>query len=222
MTDEPTGGLDANELAMLAHEVRGALMVISGLSEVLRRPGDEERLNRGLDGISRAVKRIDDLIGSALEGSSRTSVVKERVDLGQLAESVAAEQRDISARNVNVIAEKNVVVEGFSAPLERAVGNLVENALKYSLLASDVDVTVASQGDFALLCVADRGPGIPRKDRERVLQPFERLEAHGELPGTGLGLAIVQSVAEAHGGTVEISERQGGGAEICLRLPLAT
>ena len=78
-----------------------------------------------------------------------------------------------------------------------------------------------SLGTTALLEVSDRGPGIPAEDRERIFEPFERLRIDDEIPGTGLGLAIVRDVVQAHGGTVAIVDRPGGGTTMRAELQIA-
>jgi signal transduction histidine kinase len=220
-TGRTPGGLSREELAMLTHELRGALTVISGYSEFLRRPLPDDERTHALDGIGRAIRRIDGLLDSAAEGRPPERDPKTPVNLAELAESVADEQRTLSLRDVTVSVEGDPVVLGTSEALERALGNLIGNSLKYSLSSSAVEVRVSEAAGRGILAVADRGPGIPEPDRERVLRPFERLDAHESVPGTGLGLTVVQSVAQAHGGDVEILDRPGGGAIVRIELPLA-
>ena len=219
MTDRGESGASHEQLAQFAHEVRGALTVISGFAEIMRRPIEDADRTAALDGIARAVGRIDGLVQSALEGSLASPRLQERVDLARLAESVAAEHRALSEREIPVSAKGTVIVLGDENALERALGNLVGNALKYSLRNSAVEISVAYEADWALLGVEDRGPGIPEEERARVLEPFQRLEAHRDMPGSGLGLSIVRDVCEEHGGRLEIADREGGGASIRMRLP---
>lgn len=218
--DSDRVAVSRQDLALFAHEVRGALTVISGFAEIMRRPLAPTDQRAALDGIARAVQRIDGLVQAALEGSVRRVRPAEQVDLAGLVEAVASEQRAISGRLIETHLEARPVVSGASDAIERAIGNLVGNALKYSLMNSVVELTVAEKGDRALVTVADRGPGIPTEERERVLEPFHRLDAHGDLPGSGLGLAVVKDVAESHGGRVLIEERPGGGTLVTIELAL--
>jgi signal transduction histidine kinase len=222
---DPTGhsnqhDLSHHEVAVLAHEVRGALTVIVGFTELMRRPLPDKDRVAALDGIARAVQRIDRLVAAALEGEVAVARPGQRIRLATLASSVAAEQQAISGRAVEVHVERDPIVLGMPEALERAVGNLVGNALKYSLRDSVVEITVAEEDGVGVLSVADRGPGIPAEDRERILEPFERLATHADVPGTGLGLTVVRSVVEGHGGAVRILDRPGGGAIVRLELPL--
>ncbi|MDW4910212.1 sensor histidine kinase [Streptomyces sp. ADMS] len=103
------------------------------------------------------------------------------------------------------------VVRGRRQGLERAVGNLLENAAKFDA-DSDQPIEVrVRQGEVS---VADHGPGIGAADAVRVFDRFYRADTARALPGSGLGLAIVHDVAEAHGGTVFARTRPGGGAEV--------
>ncbi|HET6350680.1 MAG TPA: HAMP domain-containing sensor histidine kinase [Coriobacteriia bacterium] len=220
LNSEAPDNLTKEDVAVVAHEVRGALTVISGFSELLRRELSEEDRKAALDGISRAVRRIDRLVDSFMIGARHARTPGQRISLVELAESVAAEQRAITGRQVVLTVVDRPEVSGVPDALERALGNLIDNALKYSLRNSGVDIEVGTENGFGVLAVADRGPGIPEDEREQVLQPFERL-GRTDVPGTGLGLAVVNGVAEAHGGRVEIRERDGGGTVVRLLLPLA-
>jgi two-component system osmolarity sensor histidine kinase EnvZ len=107
--------------------------------------------------------------------------------------------------------------------MRRAIANLVDNALRYA--GGEVDVIARrethSSGDEAIVEVMDRGPGIPESERERMKQPFARLEqARSGAGGSGLGLAIVDRIAHAHNGRFELSAREGGGLVARIRLPL--
>lgn len=219
-TNEPAENLTREDVAVVAHEVRGALTVISGFSELLRRDLSAEDRRAALDGISRAVRRIDRLVDSFVNGVRHPRTPGQRISLVELAESVAAEQRAITGRQVTVNVLGQAEVSGVPDALERALGNLIDNALKYSLRNSGVDVEVNAVDGQGVISVADRGPGIPSDEREHVLEPFERL-GRTDVPGTGLGLAVVSSIAEAHGGRLEILEREGGGTIVRMLLPLA-
>lgn len=109
---------------------------------------------------------------------------------------------------------------GDSAGIERAVLNVCDNAAKWSPAGGTVTVRMRPVSDAVMeLTVADQGPGIPEADRELVFERFHRSREARGMPGSGLGLAIVRQVATRHGGTVEIGDAQGGGAEVRLTLP---
>jgi two-component system sensor histidine kinase MprB len=105
-------------------------------------------------------------------------------------------------------------VRGVSATLERAIGNLLDNAAKWSPPGGEVEVAVRA-GEVT---VRDHGPGIAEEDLPYVFDRFYRARSARGLPGSGLGLAIVRQVAEAHGGTVTAERAVGGGTLMRLRL----
>jgi len=107
------------------------------------------------------------------------------------------------------------------ARLSRVVGNLVDNAVKYSERDQEVVVTVAEDVDgSAIVRVSDRGVGIPNEDLPHVFERFYRgRNAVEQAQGTGLGLAVARQIVEQHGGSVSIDSRPGGGTQVSLRLP---
>jgi two-component system, OmpR family, sensor kinase len=230
--DHDPRDLSHAEIALLAHELRGALTVIAGYTALLRHPLAEAEREAAMDGIERAIARADVLCGEALEGRAPTPAkyrVSEPVSITELAEQVAADQHSATGREIRVRIETpaELIVTGDGQALARALGNLVGNAAKYSPADSPLDVCVTREvrpflGDAAIIEVADRGPGVPAEMRERVFEPFERLGRDATTPGTGLGLAIVKNVVTAHDGRVEILDREGGGTIVRVELPAET
>jgi two-component system sensor histidine kinase TctE len=108
-----------------------------------------------------------------------------------------------------------VIIDGEPVSLREMVRNLVENAQTHA--PGEVSIDLRDEADGIVLLVRDRGPGIPNDMRERVFERFER--AGSSRPGSGLGLPIARNVARAMGGTIAVSEREGGGLEVTVRLP---
>lgn len=224
MSDRPP--LPHADLAAYAHELRGALTVIAGYAELLRRPLDELARTSALDGIDRAIRRADALCSDALAGRtlSASSVEKHApLSLTLLAEQVAADQRTSTGRTIDVTTQGAPGILGDADAIACVLSNLIDNAAKYSLSWASIEVRAAEEegpsGRIAVLEVADRGPGIPEAEIGRVVEPFARLERDADLPGTGLGLGIVQSAIAAHHGTLAILPREGGGTVIRLEFP---
>lgn len=224
--DDAPACIPREDIAFFAHELRGALTVISGYSDMLRRPLHDAERFAALEGIRRAVHRADILCADVLAGRARASVPQRTpVELWALAEHVAAEQRASTGRTIVVDAPGNRPVLGDEQALERVLTNLVSNAAKYSPAETVIQIHVRREvtpefGATAVVEVCDRGPGIPPEDRARLLQPFERLERDAEIQGTGLGLAVVQQVVEAHGGSLRIEDHEGGGTVMRVELPI--
>jgi two-component system sensor histidine kinase MprB len=139
----------------------------------------------------------------------------EPVALADLAEAVATRFRRRSGTDITVRVDDAGVVDGRQAMLDRAVSNLVDNAVKFSPARAPVDVTVRG----TTIEVADRGPGIASDDRDRVFDRFYRATSARTLPGSGLGLSIVAQIAALHGGSVTLAPREGGGTVARLVLP---
>ncbi|WP_053207507.1 HAMP domain-containing sensor histidine kinase [Jiangella muralis] len=131
----------------------------------------------------------------------------------ELTARVAPDVRiEVSGAPVRAVVRRGAV--------ERAVANLVRNAVQVSRAGDVVEVAVERSGSQAGIRVADRGPGLPDGDHERVFDRFYRGESGRGYPGSGLGLSIVAQVAAQHGGSVTAAGRPGGGTEFVLSLPL--
>ena len=99
--------------------------------------------------------------------------------------------------------------------------NLVENAVKYSPAGSVVHIAGHRDGEWFQIVVADQGPGIPESLRQRIFEPFFRVDdsRSRQLGGAGLGLALVRAIAEFHGGAVYVEKSRGAGSRFVLKLP---
>ena len=113
------------------------------------------------------------------------------------------------------------MVPGDAAKLHDVFRNLIENAIHYSPDGGTIDVTSHRRGDQVVITVADRGPGIPSADLQRVFERFYRVDRSRtrDPGGTGLGLSIVRHLVGLHGGQVSASNRDGGGACLTVTLP---
>jgi len=215
-------GLTDTELALLAHELRGTLTVILGLNDLLRAGLPPQEQSKALEGIDRAVTRANALIEGALAGDVHgPATANEQVDVSKLAHEIVTDVRAITQRDVSLDVRSSPVVSGDANALGRALGNLIDNSLKYSLRNQTIEVTIDTEDGRAVVTVADRGCGISEDEAERAFEPFERLGRDDSEPGTGLGLAVVRSVAEAHGGAASIAPREGGGTVARIELPVS-
>jgi signal transduction histidine kinase len=102
------------------------------------------------------------------------------------------------------------------------LGNLIENAVKYSPEGGEVRVSAAAANGAVQISVRDTGPGIPREQQSRIFEKFGRVDVPGaSKPGTGLGLFIARSIAEAHGGSLGVSSGTEPGSTFTLTLPIS-
>jgi signal transduction histidine kinase len=141
--------------------------------------------------------------------------IRERVRLDFLVDEAVATAARRSPTPIRAHLTPTVV-EAAPAAISRAVGNLIDNAIKWSPDGAPVEVTVRD----GTVTVRDHGPGIDAADQPRIFDRFYRAPAARTLPGSGLGLAIARQVAEAHGGTITAEPAPGGGSLFTLRLPM--
>jgi two-component system sensor histidine kinase MprB len=155
---------------------------------------------------------IAELIDLARSEQTLDEPEEVRLDL-LVADAVERARRNRPNVTFNAELEESVV-QGVPASIERAVGNLLDNAAKWSPAEGTVDVEVRDR----LVIVRDHGPGIDEEDLPYVFDRFYRARSARGLPGSGLGLAIVRRVAEAHGGDVVAERAEDGGTRMILRL----
>jgi two-component system sensor histidine kinase MprB len=186
-----------------SHELRTPLTTLRTNVELLQRAPDLPEAERAavlrdLDTESRELTDLaNELVELATDRAS-TDDVPETVDLGELAEVGAARARRRTGRTVRVTTTGATTLVGRPRMLERAIANLIDNALKYADADSPVDVVV----DGTTVEVRDRGPGIDPADQPLVFERFYRATTARTAPGSGLGLAIVRQIIERHGGEV--------------------
>jgi len=170
------------------------------------------------DKVAADIEQMDAMVSQALTFVRGDTTRGERVklDLGALIQSVAD---DLAEMGSDVTFEGGkLVVEGDPVGLRRLISNLAENAVKFGQRAR---VSLARDGDWILVRVEDDGPGLPDSEIKRVFEPFHRADP-SRAPSTGgfgLGLSVAQSIARAHGGDVELANREGGGLTATVRLP---
>jgi two-component system phosphate regulon sensor histidine kinase PhoR len=218
-------------VANVSHELRTPLTLVQGYLETLREGAwrDEQRGPEFLEIIDKNVRRLGTLVGDLLDLSKLESggrVVNPRpVDLGRLLEKVRETFAPLAERKRQELRlEPAPPADGFEADpelLERAVSNLVDNAIKYTPEGGRVLLRARAEPGAVSITVEDTGIGIPEADVPRVFERFYRVDKSRsrELGGTGLGLAIVKHVAQLHEGSVEAWSRPGQGSRFTLRLP---
>jgi heavy metal sensor kinase len=175
--------------------------------------------------VIRLSRMVDDLLTLAGADEGRLDLMLTGADLGEVAGEVARAMEPLAAAH-----EITLRLEPAPAPvtgdrdrLQQAIGNLVDNAIKYSPPGAVVRITTATEGDEAVVRVADAGPGVAPELRERVFDRFFRADASRTRAtgGSGIGLAIVRELARAHGGRAWVQSRPGGGSVFGLALPSA-
>lgn len=211
---------------VLAHELKTPLTSVRGLAQVLRDLDlPEEERRRAAQLLASEADRLQRMIEGLTELDRLTlrpfAVAATTVDLTELLRRRLAILAGGHGRELAVRLAEGLAVRGDAALLERVVDNLVGNAFKYSPADAPVEVSATAEGGWALLEVADRGPGIAPGEREAIFQRFVRGTAATGRNGLGLGLALVREVVTWHGGQVAVANREGGGTCFTVRLPVA-
>ena len=200
------------------HEMRTPLTSLRANVAMLERAGDLPATDRAeiLGAIRSELLELGDLFDEMIDLATDqhdADMVFERVDLAWLVGDVAARWERRSGRVIDIEVTPSVVM-GVPAMLERAVGNLVSNADKFSPPGAPITVVSAD----GMVSVRDAGPGIPAADRDRVFDRFFRSDLTRSMPGSGLGLSIVAQIVERHGGRVWARDAEGGGADVGFQL----
>ncbi|MEV6552462.1 ATP-binding protein [Streptomyces sp. NPDC051597] len=213
-------------LAAVSHDLRTPLASIKAAVSSLRSDDvdwsedDEAEL---LAGIEEGADRLDHLVGNLLDMSRlNTGTVVPIIRETDLDEVVPMALGGVPEDSVELdVPESLPMVAVDAGLLERAVANLVENAVKYSPAGAPVLVAASALGERVEVRVADRGPGVPDESKERIFEPFQR---YGDAPrgaGVGLGLAVARGFAESMGGTLTAEDTPGGGMTMVLTLRAA-
>jgi two-component system sensor histidine kinase KdpD len=210
-------------LAAVSHDLRTPLAAIKASASSLR-SGDVqfsvEDQHALLETIDDEADRLNELVGDLLDMSriqTGALVVQRRpVSLEEVL-SGALEGLDGQLRRVRLVLPDDLpLVDVDPVLLERALANLVDNALAWAPADTSVVVEAAAVGPRVDVRVVDRGPGIDRRDRERVFLPFQRLGDSPNGAGVGLGLAIARGFVEAMGGTLAVDDTPGGGTTMAV------
>jgi len=222
------GALDASRdaqrqlVADASHELRTPLTSIRANVELLERargmePGERAQVLASVRGqLEDLTILVGDLVDLARPGD-RAVEPPEDLRLDELVHDAVQRARRHAPATPFALNADACLVSGSRARVARAVGNLLDNAVKWSPPGKPVEVSV-NAGEVT---VRDHGPGIAEDDLPHVFDRFYRARAARGLPGSGLGLAIVKQVAEAYGGSVIAESAPGGGARLRLSLPLS-
>ncbi|HLG71934.1 MAG TPA: ATP-binding protein, partial [Chloroflexota bacterium] len=224
-------------LAAAAHDLKTPLTSIQGMAQlaerqVSRMESPPDRLLASLSALQgasrKAARLIDELLDVArLDTTMRLDLHRSEIDAVRVASSIVEEQQ-LSSDNHRIELDTQLasLMGRWDGPrLERALSNLVSNAIKYSPEGGDIRVSVRHETvdgqAWALVAVEDHGVGIPAGDVDRIFERFQRASnVMGRIEGTGIGLAYVREIARRHGGDVSVSSEPGRGSTFTLRLPL--
>ncbi|WP_068317954.1 ATP-binding protein [Polycladidibacter hongkongensis] len=200
-------------LAAVSHDLRTPITSLRIRAEFIEDDEDREKTIAILEEMQAMVEAT--LRFARDEAAQETPT---QVDLGTLCEALAADYQDMGAA-VTAESGDGLVCRCRPVALKRALRNLIDNALRYGGTAK---ISVSGNEDVLRVVVRDEGPGIPEDKLKVVFEPFVRLEAsrNVETGGIGLGLSICRNIVQAHGGTIQLRNSEGGGLEVIIELPI--
>lgn len=213
-------------LAAISHDLHTPLAAVVGAASSLQTqreklsPSEQGRL---LDSIMSEANYLSTVTENTLQLVRLTNSAQElRQDWESMEEIVGAvlsraRQRDPGRRIQSKVPEGLPLLKADPVLLAQLIGNLLDNALKYSTEA--IDLTVSTSEQKLMVSVEDRGPGIPEEKTESIFEPFSHNDQSGQH-GAGLGLAVCKAIARAHGGSLTLRRRTGGGSSFTLALPV--
>jgi signal transduction histidine kinase len=221
--------LRADFVSLVSHELRSPMAAVIGAARTLQdrwRTLTVDQRDAFLALIADETNRLAALIGDVLDTSrieaGTFSYTFTDVDLTSLVNDAVA-TASVGQDEVRIHAEVGQLplVRGDRERLRQVISNLIDNAIKYSPAGDEVRVTAAPENGAIRIAVIDHGPGIPQDQQRLIFEKFGRADVPGgSKPGTGLGLFIARSIAEAHGGTVDVRSRPAAGATFVLTLPV--
>ena len=222
--------LRADFVSLVSHELRSPMAAVIGAARTLQ---DRWRMLSATqresflaligDETARLAALVADVLDTSRIEAGTFSYRFEEVDLGGLVDE-AIEVAELAQQEVPVVASvrrRLPTIRGDHARLRQVLGNLIENAVKYSPEGGEVRVSAAAGNGAVRIAVRDEGPGIPRDQQTRIFEKFGRVDVPGaSKPGTGLGLFIARSITEAHGGSLVVSSGLEPGSTFTLTLPV--
>ena len=222
--------LRADFVSLVSHELRSPMATVIGSARTLQlrwrelKPEQRESfLALIADETNRLAMLVADVLDTSRIEAGTFSYTFADVDLAELLRDVvaAAEVGQDEVPLATSIADPMPAIRGDRERLRQVLANLVENAVKYSPSGEPVEVSATALNGDVVVKVRDRGPGIANEDQSLIFEKFGRARSGKVLPGTGLGLFIARSIAEAHGGTLDVRSTPTEGATFTLVLPSA-
>ena len=226
MADQIKGLIDGqNELLRaVSHELRTPLARLFFIIDDAEAARTDEEKNEQLRRIQKALTEMNDLVDELLSfvrlDREWQEAERQDVDVSRVFEEMKELANDLRGDLEVEMECGEQTINAIPRLFKRAVQNLLTNAVRHA--SSAVFLRCSEDPDHVIITVEDDGPGIPEDQRQRILEPFIRTDEsrNSRIGGIGLGLAIVSRVAALHGGSLEVSERPGGGARFLLRFSL--
>ena len=215
-------------LSFVSHDLRSPLVSVLALLELAKSRDNSEEitiLHSRIESYTKLTISLAEQFIQLARVESDASIKSDVIDLVSIAIN-AHEQMWVQAQSKKVRMQRNIDIDhgwvrGDSGLLERAISNLLNNAIKYSSEGNTIDMTISRKDAHISVCVEDEGSGIPEDELPLLFERFRRAHSNSgdDQQGIGLGLALVKATAERHGGRIEVHSTVGQGSRFCLVLP---
>lgn len=214
----------------VTHELKTPMTTIIGYSEIIKdnQFTDEEFFNKGINRIISEANRLNRMIVQLLDISKNSNknfdYELKKIDLSKIIVSMCEDMTHKAKKynmSININVGKNIKIIANEDKIKEIIINLLDNAIKYGKVNSEIFVNAHIEGKFANISVIDSGEGIEEKELENILSPFYRVSKSEtrELGSTGLGLAIVKSIVDSYNGKIDIKSEVNKGTEVSIKLP---
>lgn len=214
--------------ANVSHELKTPLTSISGIAEIIKNGIVDDKdipefAGKIYDEARRLISLVEDIIRVSQLDEGETMMTRQAVDLYEVANQTLSHLKDVAAkRNITIKLSGAAVVQGVPSVIDEMIFNLCDNAIKYNKDNGEVEVSVKTLDETAVVSVKDTGIGIAKDQQGRIFERFYRVDkSHSkEIGGTGLGLSIVKHGAKIHNADVSVHSTLGKGTEITISFPL--
>ena len=227
LAEAELGKMKTTFLDVVAHELRTPLTSIKTYVELLKK----ERLGKltdlqkeKLDIMSKNVDKLTNLINDMLQipsiDAKELELRKEKFPAREMIDEVVNDCRELSDdknQSVSIRVSKTLTVQGDKNLLEKAIKNVIVNAIRYTPNRGEIKISARADGEKVHMKISDTGPGIPEDEIERIFDPF--YTGDNKNGGMGLGLSIVKNIVESHGGRVWAESKAGNGSTFHILLP---
>jgi signal transduction histidine kinase len=217
-------------LRTLSHEIRQPLTVLRSETEQALRLGNNEinyrdTLSKQLEHVELLARTVSDLMELAQSESEQIKLQREKEDLSELVQTAVDGMRgQAGERGIKIsgTVQQNVVGAFDAGQIWRLLLNLLDNAIKFNHNGGSIDVVLAVHNDVAIISISDTGSGVAADEQVHIFERGYRSSSarKSQVPGTGLGLHFARSIAEAHGGHIEVASSSGAGSCFRVSLPL--
>lgn len=212
----------------IAHDLRSPLTRIRGLAETTLTGGQnlteyQETAGAVIEECDKMVSMVNTMLEIAEADAGMRKLLETSVDMAAIVRDVGelfltvAEDKGVEIQVA--VPDAQLMVRGDRTRLQRAVANLLDNAIKYTPSGGKVTLSARGESSQVLISIADTGIGIPQGEQGRIFDRFCRLDQSRSTPGSGLGLSLVQAVVHSHGGKVQVGSEVGLGSVFTIRLP---